>query len=290
MDAQARIAGLIGTCSIELSPRDDLVGGALRQLFPLGTTVFVNHPPSITYHDVATACVRLRRAGFVPVPHVVARQFTGFTQARELLRRLADEAAVSHVLLLGGDAQRPLGPFHSALDLLSTGVVESQRMTSVAFAGYPEGHPAISSSMLQTALSAKLELARRRGLAPALVTQFGFEPQPILHWIAARRAEGIQCPIRVGLAGPASVATLAKYAMRCGIGASLGALTRGHAAIARILIEASPETLIRALVAGEDPAGPIDGLHIFTFGGVRRTGEWRASVIARSGAAARSPS
>jgi len=31
-------------------------------------------------------------------------------------------------------------------------------------------------------------------------------------------------------------------------------------------------------VADEDPRCPIDGLHVFTFGGIRRTAEWiRAS-------------
>jgi len=32
--------------------------------------------------------------------------------------------------------------------------------------------------------------------------------------------------------------------------------------------------LIDALVAEEDPVSPIDGLHLFTFSGLRRTAEW----------------
>jgi hypothetical protein len=47
-----------------------------------------------------------------------------------------------------------------------------------------------------------------------------------------------------------------------------------HPAYARILGEASPDRLVDALVAGEDAAAPIDSLHIFTFGGLRRTSEW----------------
>jgi methylenetetrahydrofolate reductase (NADPH) len=117
-------------------------------------------------------------------------------------------------------------------------------------------------------------LARRRGLDVSLVTQFGFDAAPILRWIASLRAHDIACPVQVGIAGPATVATLAKFAVRCGIGASLRALARGHTAFARILAEAGPDTLIEALVAGEDPDQPIDRLHLFTFGGVRRTAEW----------------
>jgi methylenetetrahydrofolate reductase (NADPH) len=88
------------------------------------------------------------------------------------------------------------------------------------------------------------------------------------------REYGISCPIRVGVAGPATVAALAKFAVRCGIGASLRALGRGQTAFARILTEASPAALIEALVMREDRAAPIDGLHFFTFGGVRHTALW----------------
>jgi hypothetical protein len=46
-----------------------------------------------------------------------------------------------------------------------------------------------------------------------------------------------------------------------------------------ILVEAGPDGLIGELVAGEDARAPIAGLHVFTFGGVRRTAEWvRAST------------
>lgn len=279
---QQRIAELVAACSIELSPRDEFAGPKLRDLFDPGTTVFVTHPPSATYADIVAASARLRRAGFVVVPHIVARRFAGYAEASDFLQHVVAEAGVTQVLLLGGDTPRPMGPFHSALALLATGLVERLGIAAVSFAGYPEGHPHIDSAALQSALQAKLELARQRGLAASVVTQFGFEAQPIQRWIAARRAEGITCPIHIGLAGPATVATLAKYAVRCGIGASWRALTHGHAAIARILTEANPDTLIDALVAGEDPSAPIDGFHIFTFGGARRTAAWRTESLSRA--------
>jgi len=72
---------------------------------------------------------------------------------------------------------------------------------------------------------------------------------------------------------------LAIFAVRCGIGASLRALARGHTAFARILAEAGPDALIEALAAGESSAQPIDGLHLFTFGGVRRTAEWISGYL-----------
>src|SRR4029077_19719174 len=129
---------LIGNCSIELSPRDELAGEALRRLLDPGTSVFVNHPPSVTHHDIVAACARLRRAGFVPVPHVAARRLASFTQANDFLRRVAVESEVDRVLIIGGD-DTPVGPFRAGLDLLATGVVERHGIAQVAFAGYPEG-------------------------------------------------------------------------------------------------------------------------------------------------------
>jgi methylenetetrahydrofolate reductase (NADPH) len=152
----------------------------------------------------------------------------------------------------------------------------------VSFAGYPEGHPAIDQSALDGALQAKVALAQQSGLDVSLVTQFGFEAEPILHWIALQRDRGITCPVHVGIAGPAHVATLAKFAIRCGIGASLHALARGHTAFARIMVEAGPEALIGGLVARESEAAPIGGLHLFTFGGVRRAAAWIRSSSTNS--------
>ena len=269
-----RAAQLIGTASIEISPRDDPVRDELGELLAPETTVFVNHPGSVTHHDIVAACVRLRRAGFEPVPHVAVRRLASFTQARDFLRRAAGDAAVTSVLLIGGDPAQATGPFRDSADLLATGLVENHGVGHVAFAGYPEGHPSVDRRGLDARLRAKLALAREHGLAASLVTQFVFEPAPVERWLQGLRGDGVDCPIRIGVAGPATIATLAKFAVRCGIGASLRALGRGQTAFARILAEATPEALIGSLVAAEERGLAIDGLHIFTFGGVRRTAEW----------------
>jgi methylenetetrahydrofolate reductase (NADH) len=280
-----RAVELVAASSIEVSPRDDFAGERLLELLDPGRTVFVNHPASVTHHDIVAACARLRRAGFNPVPHIAVRRLASFTQANDFLHRAAAEADVGAALIIGGDPDQPVGPFPDAYDLLASGLVAHHGLREVAFAGYPEGHPRIASRSLNEVLHAKVALTSRQGLEVSVVTQFGFEAVPILRWIAALRDCDIVCPVRVGIAGPATVATLAKFAVRCGIGASLRRLARGHTAFARILAEAGPEAVIGELVAQEDRRWPIDGLHIFTFGGVRRTAEWiRAASGADGGA------
>ena len=54
---------------------------------------------------------------------------------------------------------------------------------------------------------------------------------------------------------------------------------RGHTAFARVLTEAGPAALIAALAAGETAETAIDGLHVFTFGGVVRTADWRRQKL-----------
>lgn len=280
VDSRRRIAALIGGCSIEIGPRDPFSGPALLDLLTPGRSVFVNHPATATYHSIVAAAAQLRRAGFVPVPHVAARRLSGFTQARDFLERAAGEAGVSEILLIGGDPPRPAGAFDSSLELLASGVIERAGIHRVNFAGHPEGHPQIARPALDAALAAKVALAGQAGLAAGVVTQFAFDADAIRRWIVEQRRCGVDCPIRIGVAGPANVATLAQFAVRCGVGSSLRALARGHTAFARILSETGPDALIGALAAGEDRAHPLDGLHVFTFGGVRRTAAWIRSAAA----------
>jgi methylenetetrahydrofolate reductase (NADPH) len=277
-DGQSRRAArLIGAASLEISPREELAGAALREWLDAGTSVFINHPAGVTHHDIISVCCKLQRAGFIPVPHIAVRRVASFTQARDFIERAAGEAGVETVLLTGGDADRPVGPFEASFDLLATGVIEQHGIGEVIFAGYPEGHPRIDARTLDGALDAKIALAQQRGLETSLVTQFGFDAEAIRQWIAALCARRVGCAVRAGVAGPASVATLAQFAFRCGVGASLRSLARGQAAFARSLTEAAPDDLIAALVAGEDETAPIDALHFFSFGGVRRTAEWMRS-------------
>jgi methylenetetrahydrofolate reductase (NADPH) len=54
-----------------------------------------------------------------------------------------------------------------------------------------------------------------------LVTQFGFDASAICRRGRELRQQGIRLPVHVGMAGPAPLTKLVKYAMACGVGASL---------------------------------------------------------------------
>ncbi len=93
--------------------------------------------------------------------------------------------------------------------------------------------------------------ARSAGLELSIVTQFCFEAEPIVEWLRRIRARGIDVPIRVGLAGPAGLITLARYAVRCGIGNSLRVLTE-NPSFAKLLVEKGPEPIIRGVASAAE--------------------------------------
>lgn len=278
-DCQRRqsVSDLLRGISIELSARERGAEQLCRGFLAPGTSVYINFAPHDSYHEIVEAAARVKRAGFCPVPHVAARYLTGLTQLDDFLTRAAG-VGVDQVLVIAGDLDRPVGPFHSSIELIETGLLAKCGIRTVGIAGYPEGHPKIAPAALDAALTAKLALLRGDGIASYVVTQFCFDAAPILDWLTRQRAAGVDVPVHIGLAGPASIATLAKFAVRCGIGNSVLALVGRQTSIARLLIESGPEKVISALSTADLRGLDVAGLHLFTFGGVVSTGRWLRAV------------
>jgi len=229
--------------------------------------------------DLIVSAARLRRAGLVPVPHIGARHIESTDQLERLAARLAGDAGVDRILVIGGDRAMPAGPYDSSLAVMQSEVFQKLGIARIAIAGFPEGNPNVSDGALDEALNAKLNFARAAGLQIAIVTQFCFEAAPIVEWLRRIRARGINVPVRVGLAGPAGLLTLGRYAVRCGIGNSLRVLTE-KPTFAKLLVEKGPEPIIRGIAgavgaenAAHLPFG-IAGLHFFVFGGFNKTVDW----------------
>jgi methylenetetrahydrofolate reductase (NADPH) len=268
------IPALLAGASLELSSRDPAEIDACIGLLEPGTPVYISLPPGQTYHGTVALAARLARGGLRPVPHVAARRIADREALNDYLARAAGEAGVDSALLIAGDSDRIGGAFDSSLALLETGLFQRHGICHIGVAGYPEGHPRIAASVLETALAAKKAFARRAGLELAVVTQFCFEAEPILSWTAKMKGHGI--PVRVGLAGPASLPRLLRFAVRCGIGNSVRTLKGRPQAITRLLVEAGPEGVVRDLARHAAP--PIAGVHFFCFGGLVRTARWLRAV------------
>lgn len=274
-----RMIALVAGCSLETTTRPRAIDEACAAPLPRGTSIYVTALPGDAPEAMITASVRLRKAGFEPVPHLGARYFTDRAALDTCLARLSDEARVRQVLAIGGDIDRARGPFRSSRDLIETGLLERRGIARVGVAAYPEGHPRISSLLIERELAAKIVTLRARGLVPYVVTQFCFDAAPLSEFLAGFAERLPDVPVHVGLAGPAKLATLLKYATSCGIGASLRALRR-NMSLSKLLTESGPEPIIAALARDGRVAGRIARLHFFTFGGINRTARW-AGALAR---------
>jgi len=274
----ARIAALARGASLEVSARDATDLAECADCLDPGTELFVSLPPGQPYHGAVAMAARVRRAGFVPVPHVTARSLASLASLDDYLARAVGDASVDRVLVIGGDRDRPAGPFDSSLSVLCTGLLQKHGIRRVGVAGYPEGHPAISARALQDALLAKKQLARENGIELQVMTQFCFDAAPIVSW--ARRMRSFGPALRIGLAGPASITTLLKFAARCGVENSARSLKSKSGSIIRLITDAGPEVVVRDLARGiaEDSELPPLSLHLFTFGGLLRSAHWLRAV------------
>lgn len=276
--APLSIANMLRGYSIEVNPSQAKVLDASAERLDRGAEIFLPWIPGANPLDAVAPAARLRRAGLIPVPHVGARHLESAAQLQQFAARLAGEAEVDRILVIGGDRAKPAGPYDSSLAVMQTGVFQKAGITRIALAGFPEGNPNISEPTLEEALAAKLKFAREAGLQLSIVTQFCFKADPIVQWLRRIRNRGIEIPVRVGLAGPAGLITLARYAVRCGIGNSLHVLTE-HPSFAKLLTEKGPEPIIRELATslrGNNETDPLSiaGLHFYVFGGFNRTVDW----------------
>jgi methylenetetrahydrofolate reductase (NADPH) len=280
--ADRELARLLRGYTIEVTTHNQSAVELCRTHVAPGTEVYIAFVPGEIHHAVVGTAARLHAAGFVPVPHVTARSVASPAQLRDFLARLAGEAGVTRALVIAGDLEQPAGPYRSSLELLQTGLFQQHGIRRIGLACYPEAHRRIEAEGLERALLAKLDLVRGAGLEAWLVTQFCFEAAPILQRVRQLRDLGVAAPLRVGLAGPANRRTLWKYALHCGIGNSIRALGTRVDAVANLLARRTPEPVLRELAAaqGVDPGLGIEGVHIFTFGGVASSAEWANGVLA----------
>jgi methylenetetrahydrofolate reductase (NADPH) len=268
-ESVAELGKLLRNYSAEVTSGDrNSIEAAKRMMAPGAEVLIASLPSDPADHQVSVAA-ELTAAGLTPVPHVVARNIKNLRDLDLLLGRLRNDAGVDRALILAGDRDRPAGDLGSSLQILESGLLGKHGIRKIALSWYPEGHPRIPAADLVAARAAKLAAAADADLDVTLVSQFCFESGPIIAMARQIRAEGVRVPLRVGVAGPASHASLLKYAMICGVGASVRALKERRG----MLSAGTPEDLLVevALAQAADPSLRIQGVHFFTFSSLAGT-------------------
>ena len=191
------------------------------------------------------------------------------------------QLGIHNALCVAGDITADKPAYNSSLEVLQTGLFKQYGFREVGVAGHPEGSKAIGEERVEQALRGKAEFAKTAGFNMYFAAQFGFDPQPFIDWEAATSAKGISLPIHVGLPGPASLRQLAKFAMLCGVGASMRMLTSRTSAMANLLSTQAPDEMVAALARykGANPQSRFKKVHFFAFGGVVKTARSANAVI-----------
>lgn len=270
------VRALVRDCSLEMTGKDV---EALREAAPSiaqGTRINVTFLGNEDLQMRVTAAQAVKELGFIPVPHISARRLQSEDELKGFLQALADVDAVKYVFAVGGDPAEPMGPYASSLEMLQSDLFTEFGVEEVSIAGYPEGHPDISDEVLSRELKGKLDVLAERDINARILTQFGFDTDPIEQWLNDMAAQNITTPVGIGVPGPAGIKRLLGYARRFGAASSAGIVKKYGFSLTNLMGSAGPDKFLGNLaevVDASDYQGEV-GVHFYTFGGMVKTAEW----------------
>jgi methylenetetrahydrofolate reductase (NADPH) len=214
--------------------------------------VYITLLPGNSFKEVANKAKELIKLGKNPVPHFPARSIKNKDELKEYVEMCKD-FGVKQALVIGGGAQ-PVGDFHCSLQLFETGLFEGFK---IGIAGHPEGSPDISDSDLEKAMIDK------KPYADYIVTQWLMETSPIIDFISKQAL-----PVHVGIAGPAKITSLLKFASIVGAKNSLSFLKSNASKAVDLFKPRKPDDMIEKI------KGASKHFHIYTFGALNETNKW----------------
>ena len=285
----AQLEAFLEGYSIEVMPRTAEKVENFRDLLPEGTRVYIAHIEGTPIEEMVATAARLTRDGYPVMPHFPARIIRDRATLADWIARYQGEAGVDQALLLAGGVTQPHGEFHSSIQLLESGEFDRAGFKRLHVAGHPEGNrdidPDGSMKNVEDALRWKQKFSETTDAKMALATQFAFEAKPIIQWADSLREAGITLPIHIGIAGPAKLQTLIKFAIACGVGPSLKVLQKRSMDVTKLLLPYEPTEVLTELAAHKaaNPDFNIEHVHFFPLGGIKTNAEW---AIANGGAAA----
>jgi methylenetetrahydrofolate reductase (NADPH) len=260
---------VLGDPTFELIPLKNVRDQAAA--LPAGSTVSITASPAKGIEATVELAIDLESAGLRAIPHLSARMVRDRAHLRELMGRLRD-AGIDRAFVVGGDAKEP-GEFLDGLSLLRAMAGLDLLPSEVGVPCYPQGHPDIPEDALL------LALAEKAPLVSYMTTQLCFDPRAIQTFLGARRAEGIQLPVKIGVPGVAEIPKLLSISARLGVRDASRFVTKNLRFVGALMRSGGvyrPSSLLddlAPLIA--DPASRVLGLHVYTFNNVASTVSWR---------------
>ncbi len=272
------VEAFLDNYSIEVMPRTAAKVDDFQSLLPAQTRVYIAHIEGTPIDDMVATAKRLSADGFQVMPHFPARIIKDATTLKDWVARYQGEAGVNQALLLAGGLDAPQGAYENSMQLLESGAFDGFERLHVA--GHPEGNkdidPSGGTQAVDAALQWKQSFSERSDADMAIITQFAFEAAPIIAWADSLKAAGIDLPVHIGIAGPAKLQTMIKFAIACGVGPSLRVLQRRAKDVTKLLLPFEPDDVIRDLAAHKaaNPDFNITNVHFFPLGGIKTNANW----------------
>ncbi len=284
-----QIEAFLQDYSIEVMPRTAEKVENFRELLPANTRVYIAHIEGTPIEDMVATAKRLNGEGFKVMPHFPARIIKDRSTLADWIARYQGEADVKQALLLAGGVEKPHGSFHSSMQLMESGLFDEAGFERLHVAGHPEGNrdidPDGSTTNVSAALRWKNDFQSRTDAKMAIATQFAFDAKPIIRWAEALADEGITLPIHIGVAGPAKLQTLIKFAIACGVGPSLKVLQKRAMDVTKLVLPYEPTDMLAQLAAHKAAHREfnVTNVHFFPLGGIKANATW---AIENGGSAA----
>ncbi len=266
--------------SVETTPGAAAKISSYRDILPSKTEVYVTLLPGTHLYDTLNLCQRLSSEGLTPVPHFAARQIQNEEVLETGLKRFTEENDSRQILAIAGGSAKPVGEFSNSMQLLQTGLFDKYGIQKIGIAGHPEGSPDIPDKDIKLALDWKNEFAQHTSAEIYIITQFCFESKTVLGWQKKIDDDGIELPVHIGAPGVATLGTLLRHAMQCGVGPSIKVLRRQAQNTSKLLQNSTPEKLLIELAQfrRDNPDCPIQKLHVYPFGGLKKSSDWFQAV------------
>ena len=244
---------------------------------PAGSLVSVTASPAKGIDATLDWAIRLQAAGHRAIPHLSARMIPDRAKLAELLGRARD-GGLTLAFVVGGDADEP-GVYLDGLSLLRDMTELGHPFEALGCPCYPKGHPDIPDAALSAALVDKAPYVDH------VTTQLDFDAKAVDAWVRARRAEGFDRDVIVGVPGVADPQKLLSIAARIGVKDAkrfLAKNLRFVTGLARTGGFYQPTGFVEGVAPLlADPAAGVVGFHLYTFNAVDATDGWRRSMVER---------
>ena len=271
--ARAGLAAALADPIFELLPLKNLPEQIPH--LPAGARVSVTASPAKGIDATLDWAAQLQSDGFRAIPHLSARMIPDRAKLAELLAR-AREAGLTQTFVVGGDADEP-GEYLDGLSLIRAMTELGHPFATLGCPAYPQGHPDIPDEALAQALIDKAPYVDH------VTTQMDFDTKAIERWVRARRADGFEPSVIVGVPGVADPQKLLNIAARIGVKDAKRFLVKNLRFVTGLAKSGGfykPTGFVEGIAPLlAEPAAGVTGFHLYTFNAVEATETWRQSML-----------